>query len=91
MLSVAVCLREFVMTRALYVVILSRGDWWVDFEGKAHGPFSSREEAGEEACQLAQYLAHMGRESEVLVPDDSGRHRVMWTSGAERVPHRAAE
>ncbi|MDP1731278.1 MAG: hypothetical protein Q8L54_08915 [Devosia sp.] len=86
------------MSRALFVVILSRDSWWVDFEGKAHGPFTSRETAAEEARHLAQFSAHSGRESEVLVPDDSGRHRVIWNSALEPyaasglfVPHRAAE
>jgi len=71
------------MASALFVVILSRSDWWVDFEGKAHGPFASREAAADEARHLAQYSAHSGRESEVLVPDDSGRHRVVWSSAHE--------
>lgn len=84
------------MARALFVVILSRNSWWVDFEGKAHGPFGSREAAAEEARHLAQFAAHSGRDSEVLVPDDSGRHRVVWSSAEEPhagafVPYRAAE
>lgn len=82
------------MASALFVVILSRNSWWVDFEGRAYGPYASREEAADEARQQAQYSAHSGRESEVLVPDDSGRHRVVWTSAHEQqagdVP-RAAE
>jgi hypothetical protein len=68
------------MSTALYVVISSRGSWWVDVEGKAHGPFATRDAAALEATQLAQFAAHTGRESEVLVPDDTGRHRVVWTS-----------
>jgi hypothetical protein len=82
------------MSRALYVVILSRDSWWVDFEGKAHGPFPTREVATSEAKQLAQFSAHSGRASEVLVPDDTGRHRVVWESAYEyppQMPHRAAE
>lgn len=83
------------MSRALYVVILSRDSWWVDFEGKAHGPFPSRDVATLEAKQLAEFSAHSGRASEVLAPDESGRHRVVWESAMEfpthQVPHRAAE
>lgn len=84
------------MARALFVVILSRNSWWVDIEGKAHGPFASRSAAAEEAKHLAQFAAHSGRGCEVLVPDDSGRHRVVWSSAEEPqagafVPHRAAE
>ena len=82
------------MARALYVVIFSRDSWWVDFEGKAHGPFETRELAAAEAKQLAQFAAHSGKSSEVLVPDDSGRHRVVWESATEYPSHagfRAAE
>jgi hypothetical protein len=82
------------MSRALYVVILSRSRWWVDFEGKAYGPFDTKELAAAEARHLAQFSAHSGRSSEVLVPDEGGRHRVVWTSMADYeapVRSRAAE
>ncbi|HWA20290.1 MAG TPA: hypothetical protein VG757_14975 [Devosia sp.] len=68
------------MATALYLVILSRGKWYVDFEGKAHGPFESREAAALEGRQLAQFTAHMGRASEVLVPDNDGKYWVVWDS-----------
>ena len=71
------------MSTALYVVISSRGDWWVDFEGHASGPFASKEDAALEATQLARFAAHSGHESEVLVPDENGRHRIVWASEAE--------
>ena len=77
------------MSTALFVVIYSRKTWWVDFEGKAHGPYESRGEAMVEGRQHAQYSAHMGRASEVLVPDDNGRYHVVWSSGTQ--PHAAAE
>lgn len=72
------------MATALYVVILSRGKWYVDFEGKGHGPFESREAAALEGRQLAQFTAHMGRNSEVLVPDEGGKYWVVWDSRDER-------
>lgn len=82
------------MARALYVVIFSRDSWWVDFEGRAYGPFGTREVAATEARQLAQFSAHSGRSSEVLVPDDSGRHKVVWASSTDypgQATFRAAE
>ena len=83
------------MSRALYVVILSRESWWVDFEGKGHGPFPTKEAATIEARNLAQFCAHSGRASEVLIPDEHGRHRVVWSSlmeyPAQQTPVRAAE
>ncbi len=77
------------MSRALYVVIFSREQWWVDFEGRANGPYASLDEATEEGRQLARYAAHMGRPSELLAPDQHGRHRVVWSSDAE--PHAGAD
>ena len=76
------------MPRALYVVIHSHQKWWVDFEGKAHGPFLSLEEAAEEGRQLARFAAHAGRASELLIPDERGRYSVIWTS--EHEPHSTA-
>lgn len=76
------------MPRALYVVINSQQKWWVDFEGQAHGPFASLEEAAEEGRQLARFAAHSGRVSELLVPDERGRYSVAWTSAHE--PHSSA-
>lgn len=73
------------MSTALYVVISSRGDWWVDFEGRASGPYSTKEDAAVEATHLARFAAHSGHESEVLVPDENGRHRIVWASDSE--PH----
>lgn len=68
------------MTTALYIVISSRGKWWVDFEGRAHGPHDTREAAALEARNQAQFMAHMERPSEVLVPDTEGKYWVVWNS-----------
>lgn len=76
------------MSKALFVVIFSRGSWWVDFEGRAEGPHESLERAVEEARQSARLIAHTGRETEVLVPDESGRYSVVWSSLNE--PHAMA-
>lgn len=85
------------MGKALFLVIQSRGAWWVDFEGKAHGPHASRQEAALEARELARFAAHNDRISEVLVPDEAGKFWVIWSSrhNAEQsaetfVPHRIA-
>jgi hypothetical protein len=72
------------MSKALYVVIRSREKWWVDFEGRAYGPFSAMHEATDEGRQLARFSAHSGRPSEVLVPDERGHYRVVWDSNKER-------
>ena len=68
------------MAKALYLVIRSRDNWWVDFEGAAQGPFGSRENAALEARSMARFKAHTGRPAEVLVPDEQGRYWVIWSS-----------
>ncbi|WP_156343009.1 hypothetical protein [Devosia sp. A16] len=82
------------MAKALYLVIQSRDAWWVDFEGKAQGPFDSRSNAALEAQSLARFQAHSGREAEVLVPDEQGRYWVVWSSlsdnGRTFSPYRVA-
>jgi hypothetical protein len=55
----------------------------VDFEGRAHGPFETREAAALEGKQLAQFSAHTGRNAEVLVPDANGKYWVVWDSRDE--------
>ena len=83
------------MPKALFLVIRSGGNWWVDFEGAAEGPFPSRENAALEARSLAQLKAHSGRDAEVLVPDEQGRYWVIWSSrqspdGGAFTPRRVA-
>jgi hypothetical protein len=77
------------MAKALYVAIFSRGQWWVDLEGKAHGPYGSLAEAADEGEQLARLAAHSGRDSELLIPDERGRYYVYWAS--ENEPHADAD
>jgi hypothetical protein len=68
------------MATALYIVIESQGRWWVDFEGRPHGPHETREAAAIEARNQAQFMSHMNRPSEVLVPDGEGRYWMVWNS-----------
>lgn len=71
------------MGKALYLIIFSRNEWWVDFEGRAFGPFGSRENAALEARALARFQSSAGQVSEVLVPDSEGRYWVVWSSAGE--------
>lgn len=70
---------------AIYIVIESRGGWYVDFEGKAYGPFDSQDTAAIEAGDLAKFSAHAGRRSQVQIPDGSGKYRIAWQSGTDDV------
>lgn len=71
------------MARALYVVIFSREKWWIDLEGRAFGPYESREQATEEGRQMARFASHSGQICELLRPDERGRYQVVWTSENE--------
>ena len=77
------------MAKALYIVIQSQGKWWVDFEGRAHGPHDSLEAAAIEARNQALFQSQMNRPSEVLVPDPHGKYWVVWDSKTanQTVPH----
>jgi hypothetical protein len=81
------------LAKALYIVLQSRGKWWVDFEGRSHGPHDSREQAALEGRNQAQFMAHMDRPSRVLVPDNQGKYWVIWDSenASAGVPKRVSE
>jgi hypothetical protein len=73
------------MKSCWFVVIRAPTAWWVDCEGKAYGPFETREEAAESAVHLARAFGDPERRSDVYVPDDSQKLRLVW-SGPPR-PH----
>lgn len=86
------------MARALYLVINSLDRWWVDFEGRASGPFDSIQQAALQAQHLARDMSIAGgRIAEVLAPDSSGKYWVVWSSARDSlrrydpVPGEAAE
>ncbi|SFZ81181.1 hypothetical protein SAMN02983003_0360 [Devosia enhydra] len=75
------------MARALHIVINSMDRWWVDFEGRATGPFETIQQAAVEAQAIARVTAReTGRIAEVLAPDASGKYWVVWTSARDGAP-----
>ncbi len=66
------------MKTCWFIVIESMGSWWVDCEGKAYGPFDSREDAQSEARRIAITYGDGERRSEVFSPTDQGSHRLIW-------------
>ena len=72
------------MTKAVFLVFPSRGQWWVDLEGNAEGPFDSRADAITGAIPMAQAVEQSGRKAEVLAPGDDSRHHVAWPQTALR-------
>ncbi len=73
------------MRTCWFIVIHSVGQWWVDCEGKAYGPFASRDEAQIEAIRIAITYGDAERRSEVFVCNEDGAPRRIWAD-----PRRAA-
>jgi hypothetical protein len=60
------------------VVVRSRGEWWVDCEGKSFGPFPDPDAAAKTAVRYAEIFNDADRQSQVWMPDEHGRYRVVW-------------
>ncbi|WP_417309541.1 hypothetical protein [Devosia sp.] len=70
------------MRTCWFIVLESLGQWWVDCEGKAYGPFADREQASDEARAIAKAFGDPTRTSRVYVPTDGGAHRLIWSGQA---------
>lgn len=66
------------MKTCWFVVIKVHDDWWVDCEGKAYGPFSTKEDAAIDGTKLARTFGDPTRRSEVWMPDEEGKFRQIW-------------
>lgn len=69
-----------IMTTALFIVIHARNKWWIDLNGKAKGPYLSRDSAQQEAVALASAFAKDGRRSEVQVAEPGEKNRIVYQS-----------
>lgn len=67
-----------------FLVIISRGQWWVDCEGKSFGPFESSDAAISGAVHYAEVFDDAARQSQVWAPDDTGRMNQVWSSRERR-------
>jgi hypothetical protein len=68
------------MVTCWFIVIESMGSWWVDCEGKAYGPFDTREDAQSEARRIAVTYGDDSRRSQVFSAEPDGTHRLIWTA-----------
>lgn len=73
------------MKSCWFIVIRTPSAWWVDCEGKAYGPFETRELAASNAVHLGQAFGDPGRRSDVYVPDDEDKLTLVW-SGMPQAP-----
>jgi hypothetical protein len=74
----------------MFIVIFARNNWWIDLNGKAKGPFLSRESAELEAINLASNFAREGRRAEVQVAEPGQKNHIVWQSADPGMLGRAA-
>jgi hypothetical protein len=70
------------MQTCWFIVIQSRGAWWVDREGRSYGPFLNQREAEQYARKIAETDGDPKRRSEVWAPGLGGGPVLRW-KGAE--------
>jgi hypothetical protein len=73
------------MQTCWFIVIEAMGQWWVDCEGKAYGPFESADEAKMEAVRIAVAYGDEGRRSEVFITEQGRAPRRIWAAPYKRV------
>ena len=69
-----------------YLVVLHEGDWTVRRDGKAYGPYPSREAALASAIGAAQMSGQNDRAAQVLSQDEEGEVQAEWTFGVDFYP-----
>ena len=72
--------------KAIYIVIYSQMKWWVDFEGKAMGPFPDKEAAARDAVRIAKSHKLDERPFEIWMALPEGLQRLGVAAMRERYP-----
>jgi hypothetical protein len=73
--------------RARYTVVGGDGNWLIRFDGEEFGPYRTEREAMLFAIDAAYHLGEHGEEdAQVVVMDDHGQPRSVWTYGEDRFP-----
>ena len=67
------------MATCWFIVIESRGQWWVDCEGRAYGPLDNKDEAIRSARKIAETYGDPKRQPQVWVPRSGGRPELIWS------------
>jgi hypothetical protein len=72
--------------RARYMVVGGDGNWLIRFDGDEFGPYRTEREAMLFAIDAAYNLGEQGEGAQVVVMDDNGQPRSVWTYGEDRFP-----
>ena len=72
--------------RAQYMVVGGDGQWLIRFGGEEFGPYKTEREAMLFAIDAAHNFGEQGDGAQVVVMDDNGQPRSVWTYGEDRFP-----
>jgi hypothetical protein len=64
----------------------SQGQWWINYEGKRHGPYATQLSAMNLAIKTAQKASMAGRNTRVFVQGKDGKFKTEWASGKDPFP-----
>jgi len=68
------------MRKTMYIVIQSRGHWWIDCEGKPYGPFDTEAEAIAEGPEFITLMGNDENRNELYVRDETGHFQLVWSN-----------
>jgi hypothetical protein len=73
-------------TRTRYLVVRQQDLWFIKFDGEEYGPYQTEREAMLFAVDAAHKLGEQSEETEVLLMDENGEPRAVWTYGQDPYP-----
>jgi hypothetical protein len=69
------------MSKHLYFVVPSQGQWIISFQEKHYGPFYMQRDAIRSAVDWAYRDGQEGHEAQVIIQRENGSFRTEWTYG----------
>ena len=76
------------MPRSRYWISRQEDAWFIEFDGADYGPYKSESEAMLFAVDAANKLGEQGEATQVVVIDEHGQARSIWTFGLDAYPPR---
>ena len=66
-----------------FLIVFEQGEWGIKYCDRMIGPFSSQQDSISAAIEAARDSGCLGHETEVLVRDEDGSLRAIWTYGED--------
>lgn len=67
----------------VYLVLQIGGEWWVERETKACGPYQTKEDAEAGAFHILDLFGDPDRRAEIWSPNEEGKMRMIWKGKVE--------